>query len=265
VGVFDIHAKYGESQRRPEYSLLRRVSHWTEADVQRERQIIEKGYTFEPSAVLKDAFAEIFIYCDFEPFNADRKSKDEEQEIKNGIEIWKKTVDVQQHFNDLEMRIRNFAITIVGVPSAAVGFTYQQGLETTVFGHRFAAGLGLVFAAAFAWFSFFLMDRYWYHIFLRGAVAHAGKIEDHLEARVPNIGLGRTISELSGRVKILGITMNSERRLTSFYILGFTMLAIVFICLLLAVPNRPTAPLSSATTTQPAEAPAPQHPVPASK
>jgi FMN phosphatase YigB (HAD superfamily) len=78
VGVFDIHAKYGESQRRPEYSLLQRVSHWTEADVQRERGIIAKGHTFEPSAVLKDTFAEIFIYCDFKAFDADRTSDDAE-------------------------------------------------------------------------------------------------------------------------------------------------------------------------------------------
>jgi FMN phosphatase YigB (HAD superfamily) len=42
VGVFDIHAKYGESQRREEYSLLRHVSHWTEADVQREKAVIER-------------------------------------------------------------------------------------------------------------------------------------------------------------------------------------------------------------------------------
>jgi phosphoglycolate phosphatase-like HAD superfamily hydrolase len=121
VGVFDIHAKYGESQRRPEYSLLQRVSHWTEADVQREREIIAKSHTFEPSAVLKETFAKIFIYCDFEAFNAEQQSKDDEQEV-------------QQHFNDLEMRIRNFAITIVGALIAAIGFTYQQGLETTVLG-----------------------------------------------------------------------------------------------------------------------------------
>ncbi|WBO58039.1 hypothetical protein GT370_12285 [Acidocella sp. MX-AZ03] len=30
------------------------------------------------------------------------------------IEIWKKIVDVQQHFNDLELRIRNFALIITG-------------------------------------------------------------------------------------------------------------------------------------------------------
>lgn len=61
VGAFDIHAKYGESQGLPEYDLLRHVSHWTEADVQRERAIIDKGQNFKPSAVLRASFAEIFI------------------------------------------------------------------------------------------------------------------------------------------------------------------------------------------------------------
>ena len=70
VGVFDIHAQYGESQRKPEYSLLQRVSHWTDADVERERAITAKGHNFQSSAVLKDAFAEIFIYCDFVTFPA---------------------------------------------------------------------------------------------------------------------------------------------------------------------------------------------------
>jgi hypothetical protein len=31
--------------------------------------------------------------------------------VKLAVEAWKKTVDVQQHFNDLELRVRNFAIT----------------------------------------------------------------------------------------------------------------------------------------------------------
>ncbi len=89
VGVFDIHAKYGESQRRPEYNLLQCVSHWTEADVQREREITAKGHAFEPSAVLKDSFAEIFIYCDFGPFDENKRNFDPD-EIKNTIDIWKK-------------------------------------------------------------------------------------------------------------------------------------------------------------------------------
>ncbi|APF38783.1 hypothetical protein BOQ54_00110 [Chelatococcus daeguensis] len=70
VGVFDIHAKYGESQRRPEYSLLQRVSHWTQEDVEREKAIAAQGHDFEPSAVLDKQFSEIFNYCQFGPPNA---------------------------------------------------------------------------------------------------------------------------------------------------------------------------------------------------
>ncbi|MGV1760814.1 HAD family hydrolase [Rhizobium sp. A22-96] len=251
VGVFDIYAKYGESQRRPEYTLLQRVSHWTDADVQRERAIIAKGHDFEPSAVLKDSFAEIFMYCDFEAFPSIKKEPDSELEIKNALEIWKKTVDVQQHFNDLEMRIRNFAITVVGALIAAVGYTYQQGLEAHILGHQFAAGLGFILAALFAWFAFFVMDYYWYHVFLRGAVKHASKIEKTFKDRIPGIDLGNTISEESRAVKIFGIfPTNSENRLKMFYCLGFVMIGVVFLTLLLATQAKPATATPASTTSQ---------------
>lgn len=249
VGVFDIHAQYGESQRRPEYNLLRRVSHWTAEDVEREKAITAKGHNFVPSAVLRDTFAEIFIYCDFEAFST-KKNVDPEEETKNVIEIWKKCVDVHQHFNDLEMRIRNFAITVVGALIAAVSFTYQQGLETEIFGVKIPAGLGLVAAAIFAWGGFFLMDRYWYHILLKGAVDHAGKIEKHFSETIPWIGLGKTISDASAKVKIFRWNVNSNRRLTLFYVVGFVMLSIIFLFLLLAKPGRPSVQ-SNTTATQP--------------
>jgi hypothetical protein len=238
VGVFDIHAQYGESQRRPEYNLLQRVSHWTEDDVQREKSITAKGHNFEPSAVLRDTFAEIFIYCDFETFPAPKKNRDPEQEAKNVIEIWKKCVDVHQHFNDLEMRIRNFAITVVGALIAAVSFTYQQGLETEILGVKITTGLGLVAAAIFAWGGFFIMDRYWYHILLKGAVDHSAKIEKQFNDKIPGIGLGKTISEASSSVKICGLKVDSNRRLSLFYGFGFVMLLVIFFFLLWAKPTR---------------------------
>jgi phosphoglycolate phosphatase-like HAD superfamily hydrolase len=237
VGVLDVHALYGESQRRPEYSLLQRVSHWTEEDVQRERAITEKGHNFTPSVVLKDSFAEIFMHCDFVKFDAPAAAIDPDQESKNAIEIWKKCVDVHQHFNDLEMRIRNFAITVAGALLAAVSFTYQQGLQVELLGGTVPAGAGLVGAAIFAWLGFFLMDRFWYHVLLKGAVNHSAKIENRYAAVIPEIGLGKTISEASGNVKIFGITMNSNRRLEVFYLGGAIILAVVFFFLLWAKPQ----------------------------
>lgn len=258
AGVYDIHAKYGEAQSKPEYSILQRVSHWTDDDVQREAAITARGHSFEPSACLKDSFAEIFIFCEFEAFpNALGDSA--EQEIKNGLEVWKKTVDVQQHFNDLEMRVRNFAITFVAALIVAAGFTYQQNLEVIVFGHRLAAGLGLLIAAFIPWTAFFLMDRYWYHVLLKGAVTHASKIEDSLKDKVPGIALSQTISDVSGKVKILGRTMNSDSRVTYFYFAGYMMLIVVLIALFFAAPNRPAASATSLLPAHTKGVPTPPH------
>ena len=153
---------------------------------------------------------------------------------------------MQQHFNDLEMRIRNFALTVVGALLAAVSFTYQQGLETNIAGLRFPAGLGFVAAAVFAWTGFFFMDRFWYHILLRGAVEHAAKIETEFSEKIPGIGLGKSISDASQNLRFLGIPMNSNRRLVAFYGTGYAMLVVVFSSLLLAQPSA-----SKLSTTSP--------------
>jgi FMN phosphatase YigB (HAD superfamily) len=271
VSVLDVHAQYGESQRRPEYQILQQVSHWTEADVQREREITAKGHDFTPSAVLKDSFAEIFMYCDFVAFPPTPIQISAEQESKNAIELWKKCVDVHQHFNDLEMRIRNFAITVVGAFLAAMSFTYQQRLETVIFGHTFPASLGLLGAAIFAWGGFFLMDRYWYHMLLKGAVDHSAKIEKRYGDIIPEIGLGTTISEASKNVTVMGVKMNSNNRLSAFYALGGLILLFAFIFLLLAQPTisvsasrsgtvvvKPTADGASPPVTAPRAQPPPR-------
>ncbi|MCG8350429.1 MAG: hypothetical protein MI924_21905 [Chloroflexales bacterium] len=36
--------------------------------------------------------------------------KPDEKEVAYALDIWKKTIDVQQHFNTIEMQIRNFAV-----------------------------------------------------------------------------------------------------------------------------------------------------------
>ena len=99
------------------------------------------------------------------------------------------------------------------------------------------------------------MDRYWYHVLLKGAVKHASKIEERYKDKIPGIGFGGTISEVSGAVKVFGRKMNSDSRLTSFYMLGFVMLALVFFSLFLAVSDKP--PSASNAQPQPAAAQTP--------
>lgn len=64
VGVWDVHAAYGQPQSRPEYDLLRRVSHWPDVDVARERDLM-KTDEIKPTVTLKTGFPELLTNFDF--------------------------------------------------------------------------------------------------------------------------------------------------------------------------------------------------------
>lgn len=58
AGVTDVHAQYGVGQHKPEYDLLRKVTHWTPEMVERERQALKRS-DIVPSHVLAKEFSEI--------------------------------------------------------------------------------------------------------------------------------------------------------------------------------------------------------------
>ncbi|MEV0683400.1 HAD family hydrolase [Nocardia sp. NPDC050378] len=64
AGAHDVHAQYGVVQHRAEYELLRRVSHWTDADVERERAIAA-GDDIQPNYTLAKGFSELLVRFDF--------------------------------------------------------------------------------------------------------------------------------------------------------------------------------------------------------
>lgn len=66
AGVPDVHAAYGVAQHRAAYELLRRVSHWTDADVEREKQILGRGQ-ITPSHTLRSSFSELLGLFEFVP------------------------------------------------------------------------------------------------------------------------------------------------------------------------------------------------------
>jgi phosphoglycolate phosphatase len=66
VGVIDVWAKYGVAQNREDYSLLRRVTHWTDADVQREKEIAKQP-NVSPSVTLESSFSQLLDHFDFVP------------------------------------------------------------------------------------------------------------------------------------------------------------------------------------------------------
>ncbi len=58
AGVLDVYAAYGVAQKKPEYELIRRVTHWTSEMVERERAFLAKE-TVGASVVLNEGFWEI--------------------------------------------------------------------------------------------------------------------------------------------------------------------------------------------------------------
>jgi hypothetical protein len=123
----------------------------------------------------------------------------EGHEIEDGIvlEIWKKVVDVQQHFNDLELRIRNFALALIGAFLAVAGYTAKDSDFVEFFGCHVAASALVIGSAILPLAAFYFMDKYWYHRLLVGAVQEGGNAEEELRKRGYKIDLGTKINQAS--------------------------------------------------------------------
>src|SRR5882762_672772 len=105
------------------------------------------------------------------------------------IEAWKQTIAVQMHFNDIAMKIRAFALTLIAAILTAQSFAAVRIIWLPI-----VAALG-------CWVAFYMMDRWWYHYLLLGAVLHAEDLEEHagqLGSELKTmLGVTRRISELN--------------------------------------------------------------------
>ena len=141
-----------------------------------------------------------------------------EERAKLLMEAWKKTVDVQQHFNDTEMRIRNLALTIIG---AVVAFARVLDVGGDHSGHLVNPGL-LFLALTILVGAFWFMDRHWYHRLLLGAVLEGAELERRLTELGIQVGLGTQISAMSP-IMLFGRRLRSNHKLDAFYLVLGTM------------------------------------------
>ena len=239
LNVFDVLAAYGKAQDTNDYALLKEVTHWSDEEVERER-VTNQIEPFVPTVTLKANFAELLQHFEFIEYRpriisgtADRalsvglQSTDPdpaEKRYREGlfVEAWKKTVDVQQHFNDLQLRIRTFAVAFQAALLGLVGFALREDAAS-----RLPAGLLAIGAPA--WLAFYMMDRWWYHRYLDSAVAHGRKIEAAL-----GTSLDSDVFALTGGIKAgspiplgpIKKEMGSKARADVFYtlVIAFTLL-----------------------------------------
>jgi hypothetical protein len=232
AGITDVWAKYGTAQHREEYELLRRVTHWSKEDVEREKAIARRPHV-RPSFVLHKSFAQLFDAFTFESFGGSPKTliavdgsptprTDTANLVKAGLEAWKVTVEVQKHFNDLEMRIRAFALSFLGVVLGAAAVAMERAGGRSVLA-IVLGGIGLLF-----WSGFYLMDRFWYHRLLTGSVNHGKAIEDGLNVVTTSqlFSLTKAIGDASP-FSVFGRKLHSRHRLDVFYGLGALALVIL--------------------------------------
>jgi len=113
------------------------------------------------------------------------------------IEIWKKIVDVQQHFNDLELRIRNFALIVTGAFLGLGGYAIKDAGVVKLFGMEVSIAGLVVVSAIFPLAAFYFMDRLWYHRLLDGSVSAGIEAETALKDLGYKVDLGSKIKEHS--------------------------------------------------------------------
>lgn len=146
------------------------------------------------------------------------------------IEIWKKTIDVQMHFNELEMKIRNFAILVISAFVGGAGLALKEGMY--IANPHLSLAAILLFAAAFIAVIFYFADRFWYHPLLIGSVTQGLFIEQSIvQQGFPEISLTKAIGDASG-VNLFGsgYKIRSKQKIGVFYLL----LAATFVILGLA-------------------------------
>jgi len=111
------------------------------------------------------------------------------------VDLWKTAIEVEQHFNTVEMNVRNIFATIVVALIAGIGYSIKEKMAF-ICGLSFAPVLSL--AAVFITALFYFVDRYWYHRLLIGSVLEASRLEEEIsKISDVQIKLSKQISDSS--------------------------------------------------------------------
>lgn len=224
AGITDVLAKYGVAHERKEYELLKRVTHWKKEDVEREKKIQVK-----PTYVLENSFQEVLDLFEFSIF---KRTKCEDMSL--AIELWKKTIDVQQHFNDLSLRIRNYSIATITAIIGLTAIVLKEQYYITLFNHEIPLASLILLLGLLPWTAFWFMDRIWYHVLLIGAVKHGQDIETRWASKFPEILLTHKISEESPcKIPFMNKKLHSKGKFWIYYGLIALFMIIVAVWLFL--------------------------------
>lgn len=164
----------------------------------------------------------------------------QDQKVGHYIDMWKQTVTVQMHFNDIEWRIRGLALSVATFALGAAGVTAKAGAHVGWFS---LASL-IIVSGLLLWYAFYYVDRFWYHPLLKAAVTQGTQIEDEVKKILPQAGMTAAITAGSPQLpsKIQRIRfgcekneMHSDDKLVWFYLVGALALVLAAIGLQIAL------------------------------
>lgn len=155
--------------------------------------------------------------------------------LEHRLAAWRQTVDVQMHFNTIEMQIRNLAITVLaalfGASVLAPTFEYE------IFGLEVNSIAIVLIGGVLALSAFYFMDRFHYHRLLKGSVDHAKSISEDLGGDIPEIRLGEAISAASKvKIPIINREIRSTRKIDLFY--GLIALVLLLLTIVVLVDSN---------------------------
>lgn len=120
-----------------------------------------------------------------------------EDRRKEVLEIWKTIISVQQHFNDIEMRIRGLFVTIILGVFASIGFLFDKQLAIGIYNLKIEFYILMPIFGIFVAWLFYFVDRHWYHRLLLGSVLHGIEIEKKFAKEIPELSLSKAIGDRS--------------------------------------------------------------------
>jgi hypothetical protein len=153
------------------------------------------------------------------------------EDLEVSIRVWEKTIDVSTTLYNIELQIRNYALTLFTANLAGIGYLLKEKINVE-FGNYIVPSsaigslVGVIIMCAF-----YFMDKYWYHKLLKGAVAHAVFIEKKIEVAHPEIVLTSTIGKYSP-IKLMGQDFHSDWKYYFFYYALILVFLILYFMLL---------------------------------
>lgn len=181
-----------------------------------------------------------------------------DQQIGHYIDLYKQSVEVHMHFNDIEWRIRGLALTVATFALGAAGVAAKDGTRIG----WVSLGFLVLLIGLLLWYAFYFVDRVWYHPMLKAAVAQGTEIENEIKKSLPQAKMTAIITARSeyqtqGLVRWLSRkpVMHSDDKLVWFYKVGAAALTTAAVALQIGVVlgmesvRKPTP--TTTTTTVP--------------